>query len=97
MTLIGGEDRETVRGSGCGDRDILEAGIVRARLVEDRAGVAGVLDSKRQNPSGVEVLDSIKPLAKAFRLGRCADTNGAGDPRLDLGDGRQQAAIAGGL
>jgi hypothetical protein len=49
MTLIGGEDRETVRGSGCGDRDILEAGIVRARLVEDRAGVAGVLDSKRQN------------------------------------------------
>lgn len=54
MALVGGEDREAARSRRRRDRDVLEAGIMRPRAIEDRAGMAGFLDTERQDAAGVK-------------------------------------------
>lgn len=87
VTFIRCQNRKTTGSGRGGNGDVLEAGIVCASAIENGAGVAGFLDAEGQDAPSIEMLDGGKPAAQAIRFGRGADTLGAGNPSLDLGDG----------
>jgi hypothetical protein len=86
MALIGSQNGQSVRGGSGGNGNVLETGIIGARAVENQAGVTCLFDIERQDASGIEMLDGGKPAAQLLRLGRCGESDGAGDARLDLGN-----------
>jgi hypothetical protein len=86
VTLIGREDGKAAHDGRGGDCDVLEAGIMRSRPVEDRSSLAGLLDPNRQDARSVEMLQCCKPTAKPLRLRGSADSVDAGDAGFDLCD-----------
>lgn len=63
MTLVGCEDSEASRRGSGGDGDVLESGIMGARPIKDRSGMASFLNAERQDAPSIEVFEGGQPLA----------------------------------
>ena len=86
MFFVRGQNCEA-SGRRCGGyRDIFEAWSMRSRAIDDRAGVAGFLDTKGKDAARIQVFCGRQPVAQPDGLRRRSDPVGAGNTHLDLGD-----------
>ena len=68
MPQIARQDREFVRPSGCGDRNVFKPWPMRTGFVENSAGDVSASKVKIQQLPGIQIFNGSPPLAQSCRF-----------------------------